>query len=193
LSRPTPDGLLDVLTNGRDAVIVPKRNARALAEAIVAAMDDPGARTRLSAEARRTGQQYDITLFVRKMETALRPSVRHVAEDRPARCPRHGSVLSDVERVGMNNPAGTAAPFRDVIAARQPLDWFLLLVGVAMAVTIDPVPSPAPGMAADIKSDEAVYVAASLSAAYDGNLSFERRDLERFDGTVSPRPVRGSS
>jgi glycosyltransferase involved in cell wall biosynthesis len=34
------DGLLDVLTNGRDAVIVPKRNARALAGAIVAAMDD---------------------------------------------------------------------------------------------------------------------------------------------------------
>src|SRR5580765_983562 len=62
------DGLLDVLTNGRDAVIVPKRNAPALAGAIVAAMDDPGARTRLSAEARRTGQQYDITLFVRKME-----------------------------------------------------------------------------------------------------------------------------
>jgi len=62
------DGLLDVLTNGRDAVIVPKRNARALAGAIVAAMDDPAARKRLSAEARRTGQQYDITLFVRKME-----------------------------------------------------------------------------------------------------------------------------
>jgi len=62
------DGLLDVLTNGRDAVIVPKRNAPALARAIVAAMDDPGARTRLAEEARRTGQQYDITLFVRKME-----------------------------------------------------------------------------------------------------------------------------
>jgi len=62
------DGLLDVLTNGRDAVIVPKRNARALSGAIVAAMDDPGARTRLAEEARRTGQQYDITLFVRKME-----------------------------------------------------------------------------------------------------------------------------
>jgi glycosyltransferase involved in cell wall biosynthesis len=62
------DGLLDVLTNGRDAVIVPKRNAPALAGAIVAAMDDPGARTRLAEEARRTGQQYDITLFVRKME-----------------------------------------------------------------------------------------------------------------------------
>src|SRR4029450_705582 len=35
------DGLLDVLTDGRDAMIVPKRNAGALAGAIVQAMDDP--------------------------------------------------------------------------------------------------------------------------------------------------------
>ena len=62
------DGLLDVLTDGRDAIIVPKRNAHALAAAIVRAMDDPAARERLGKEARLTGQQYDIALFVRKME-----------------------------------------------------------------------------------------------------------------------------
>ena len=62
------DGLLDVLTNGRDALIVPKRNVEALAKAIVLAMDDPAERARLREEARLAGRQYDIALFVRKME-----------------------------------------------------------------------------------------------------------------------------
>ena len=62
------DGLLDVLTDGRDAVIVPKRNAGALADASVLAMDDPTRRAHLGRNARLTGRQYDIALFVRKME-----------------------------------------------------------------------------------------------------------------------------
>jgi glycosyltransferase involved in cell wall biosynthesis len=62
------DGLVDVLTAGRDAVIVPRRNAAALADRIVALMDDPQERVRLSAAARETGREYDIATFVRKME-----------------------------------------------------------------------------------------------------------------------------
>jgi glycosyltransferase involved in cell wall biosynthesis len=62
------DGLLDVLTNDRDALIVPKRNPQALASAIVRTMDDDVLRARLSAAARSTSRQYDIALFVRKME-----------------------------------------------------------------------------------------------------------------------------
>jgi glycosyltransferase involved in cell wall biosynthesis len=62
------DGLVDVLTAGRDAVIVPRRNAAALADRIVALMDDPVERARLSAAARETGREYDIGTFVRKME-----------------------------------------------------------------------------------------------------------------------------
>ena len=62
------DGLLDVLTDDRDAMIVPKRNARALADGIVRLMDDPALRARLGAEAARTSLQYDIATFVRKME-----------------------------------------------------------------------------------------------------------------------------
>ena len=62
------DGLLDILTDDRDALIVPKRNAQALADKIVWAMDHPEVRARLSAQARETGRQYDIDLFVRKME-----------------------------------------------------------------------------------------------------------------------------
>jgi glycosyltransferase involved in cell wall biosynthesis len=62
------DGLLDILTAGRDALIVPRRDASALAAKIVWAMDRPDERARLSQEARQTGRQYDIEAFVRKME-----------------------------------------------------------------------------------------------------------------------------
>jgi len=62
------DGLLDLLTDGENAVIVPKRDAPALAEKIVWAIDHPGERARLGEAARRTGRQFDIAVFVRKME-----------------------------------------------------------------------------------------------------------------------------
>jgi glycosyltransferase involved in cell wall biosynthesis len=62
------DGLLDVLIDGRDALIVPRRNAAALAGGIVQLMDDPALRTRLGQAAAVTAQQYDIAAFVRKME-----------------------------------------------------------------------------------------------------------------------------
>jgi glycosyltransferase involved in cell wall biosynthesis len=62
------DGLLDILTNDYDAAIVPKRNADALADKIVWAIDQPAERARLGAAARLTGQQFGIDAFVRKME-----------------------------------------------------------------------------------------------------------------------------
>ena len=62
------DGLLDVLTPDREAVIVPKRDANALARAVVHVLDHPEERARLSGNARLKGQQYDIATFVRRME-----------------------------------------------------------------------------------------------------------------------------
>ncbi|MBI2833492.1 MAG: glycosyltransferase [Acidobacteria bacterium] len=62
------DGLTDVLTHGHDAVIVPRRDAPALARTIVWAMDRPAERDRLAENARMTGRRYDIGAFVRKME-----------------------------------------------------------------------------------------------------------------------------
>jgi glycosyltransferase involved in cell wall biosynthesis len=52
------DGLLDILTDRKDAIVVPKRNPGALARAIIDVID----------EARLTGARYDIARFVRKME-----------------------------------------------------------------------------------------------------------------------------
>jgi hypothetical protein len=51
----------------------------------------------------------------------------------------------------------------------------LLLVALAAAISVDVVRT-----GFGIKGDEATYVAMALSLAYDGDLSYERRDLERF-------------
>jgi glycosyltransferase involved in cell wall biosynthesis len=62
------DGLADILTGGRDAVIVPKANATALADAIVALAREPERAATLGAHARLTGARYDIRVFVEKMQ-----------------------------------------------------------------------------------------------------------------------------
>jgi glycosyltransferase involved in cell wall biosynthesis len=62
------DGLIDVLTPDGDALVVPRRDSAALADAIVRMNDEPHTRARLGANARETGRQYDIGAFVSKME-----------------------------------------------------------------------------------------------------------------------------
>jgi glycosyltransferase involved in cell wall biosynthesis len=62
------DGLLDILTPDRTAWIAPRRNAPALAERIAYAIAHPAEREALAARAREAGRQYDIAMFVRKME-----------------------------------------------------------------------------------------------------------------------------
>ena len=62
------DGLSDILTPGRDALIVPKRDGAALAGAIARVLSTPALRTTLEAEARATGARYGIDVFVRRME-----------------------------------------------------------------------------------------------------------------------------
>jgi hypothetical protein len=39
-----------------------------------------------------------------------------------------------------------------------------------------------------VKSDEATYVAMALSVAYDGDLAYEKTDLERFAGLYHSGP-----
>ena len=58
---------------------------------------------------------------------------------------------------------------------------FVILGSVARTVDV-------PRTGYGIKSDEATYVAMALSLAYDGNLSYERRDLERFAGLYHQGP-----
>ncbi len=62
------DGLLDVLTDRQDAMIVPKADAQRLADAIDVVLGNQNTAAGLSAEARKTGRRYDIGAFVRKME-----------------------------------------------------------------------------------------------------------------------------
>lgn len=65
--------------------------------------------------------------------------------------------------------------------------FVLFVVAAAWALTADPI-HLGPGVPGEIKGDDAVYVAAALSAAFDGNLSFEQRDLERFEGLYHRGP-----
>jgi hypothetical protein len=53
----------------------------------------------------------------------------------------------------------------------------VLIVGLAAALSVDVVKT-----GQGVKSDEATYVAMALSVAYDHDLVYERRDLERFFG-----------
>jgi glycosyltransferase involved in cell wall biosynthesis len=62
------DGLMDVLRDGRDALVVPRRDAARIATAVCTLIEEPELAARLSAGARETGTHYDIQAFVRKME-----------------------------------------------------------------------------------------------------------------------------
>lgn len=59
----------------------------------------------------------------------------------------------------------------------------LLIVMLAAAISVDVVRA-----GYKVKGDEATYVAMALSAAYDRDLSFQRRDLERFYGIYQQGP-----
>ncbi len=85
------DGLLDILERDRTAWIVPKRDAAALADAIVHAIDRPAERQAMAARAREAGRHYDIAMFVRKMQRLY--TLLH-AVSRPTR--RRGILAEDL-------------------------------------------------------------------------------------------------
>src|SRR5437870_9262026 len=59
----------------------------------------------------------------------------------------------------------------------------LFIVAICAALTIDVVRT-----GYGIKGDEATYVAMGLSLAYDHDLSYQKRDLERFWGLYHSGP-----
>jgi hypothetical protein len=59
----------------------------------------------------------------------------------------------------------------------------LLALALAAAVSVDVVKT-----GYGVKGDEATYVAMALSVAYDRDLTYERRDLERFTGLYKGGP-----
>ncbi len=86
------DGLPDVLTDRHDAIVVPRGDARRLADAIIELVDQPALARQLAAEARRTGARYGIDAFVRKMERL------YEILDRTSRATRRARVLeSDLD------------------------------------------------------------------------------------------------
>src|SRR4030081_3102042 len=59
----------------------------------------------------------------------------------------------------------------------------LLVVALAAALSVDVVKT-----GFGIKGDEATYVSMALSLAYDHDLTYERRDLDRFYGLYRSGP-----
>tara|TARA_B110000014_G_scaffold65968_1_gene45020 strand:+ start:112 stop:690 length:579 start_codon:yes stop_codon:yes gene_type:complete len=94
------DGLVDILHDGRDAMVVPKRDSNAIAEAVVRLLRSPEARLELSAGARETGAGYDIDTFVRKME-----QLYELMCSGPRASGRNGVAASDLSFL-----SGTAHP-----------------------------------------------------------------------------------
>jgi hypothetical protein len=74
-------------------------------------------------------------------------------------------------------PAPVSARSAAVVAA------VLLIVTLAAAISVDVVKT-----GYGVKSDEATYVAMALSLAYDHDLTYERRDLERYAGLYRHGP-----
>src|SRR6266480_5307132 len=78
----------------------------------------------------------------------------------------------------------TVAPASSLSTDGAALVGALALIFVlAAAISVDVVRA-----GYKVKSDEATYVAMTLSLAYDGDLSYERRDLERFWGIYEAGP-----
>ena len=87
---------------------------------------------------------------------------------------RVSRLFYDVRVPGLTSNTASAAPARSgagVVAA------VLLAIGLAAALSVDVVKT-----GQGVKGDEATYVAMALSVAYDGDLVYERRDLDRFFG-----------
>ena len=59
----------------------------------------------------------------------------------------------------------------------------LLIVALAAAMSVDVVKT-----GYGVKGDEATYVSMALSLAYDHDLTYERRDLDRFYGLYRSGP-----
>ena len=76
-----------------------------------------------------------------------------------------------------------AAPHPRLVDGATLTGAILLAVVLAAAISVDVVRA-----GYKIKSDEATYVAMTLSLAYDRDLSYERRDLERFWGLYEAGP-----
>ena len=169
------DGLLDILTDRQDALVVPKRDAGALARAVDELIETPGARrARWRSEAQRTGAQYDIAMFVQKDGAAVRDPARDVARDRPRRRPAGGSRVPDGE--GMTSHR---RPCRlgDLALAPRPRRrradaW--ARCSLAWALTVD-----FPSVTGGFFGDASTYYSLAHSLAEDFDFEYRREDLVR--------------
>jgi glycosyltransferase involved in cell wall biosynthesis len=100
------DGLLDVLCDDDNALLVPPKDAGALASALERSLDDPQLATRLSERALQTSRRFDIRMFVHKMERLYELIVdRYRASGRRPRWDyaKDFAFLEEVEESGLSS------------------------------------------------------------------------------------------
>ena len=106
------DGLLDILEDGKTAWVVPKRDAGALARAIVHAIDHRQERETKALAAREAGRDYDIAAFVREMERLYA-----LLHETSRATHRKGVLQADLSFLDGGRPSRPPAPRR-----RKPID-----------------------------------------------------------------------
>jgi hypothetical protein len=93
------------------------------------------------------------------------------------------SIIYDVGVPSVTARAGeVVAPPRSAPGAWL-VGCVLLLAALAAAISIDVIPT-----GYGVKADEATYVGMTLSLAYDHDLTYQRKDLERFWGLYKTGP-----
>lgn len=98
----------------------------------------------------------------------------------------HEGTIYDVRVSSLHPEAATPVPPHQSASSHRGvalLGLALLAAALAAAVSVD-VTRALYG----IKGDESTYVAMTLSVAYDGDLAYQRRDLERFWGLYRQGP-----
>ncbi len=165
------DGLTDVLTHNRDALIVPKRDSRALADGILALAGRPGACRR----ARNRGAPNGAELRHRDVRaedgTALYDPAPLFTTDRPAHRLGRRSVVSDRE-AAVVTPRVPRRPASMRVGIMATLVLVLTYGAIALSVNVERV-------SGGFFSDEATYYMMGLSLAYDGDLAYRKADLDR--------------
>lgn len=99
------DGLQEILTDGVNARIVPRRDPAALATRIAELLEQPAERARLAEGARTAGREYDIAALVRRLERLY-----EVLAETRRRTRRRGAVLDeDLSFLDSRAPSRAAA------------------------------------------------------------------------------------
>ena len=178
LSRPTPTGCSTSSTRTAPRWIVPKRDAAALAERIVYAIEHPDERAALGARGARRRAAVRHQRVRAENGAALSAAPRVVAPDAAPRHPRAGPLVSRTGRC--RRDARRRRPCaRPTLAARSTCARARGVAAGALRLRRLRAVGRLSARAFGFQSDEATYYMIGHSLARDPDLEYRRADLVR--------------